>query len=470
MSNIVVSQPLHHPASHVAYGTTPTSCYGDPRYLGVYNGTAYDGLTILGVDDVHSCGRMVHYTACSGSGTLVVVYETNATPHPVIKHGASCYAENGTITGFLDVVPATAVVPVPGCQDVACTPADPDGPSFVYFSSEGQEVGVLFEHLNTGTAHYGVAPKRVDSGLNGLTEGSVQFPLTHPRHTLLSVPGTGVLLFTIEQAIFFKSVILERGGQEIRYGLGAFDERLALAVQTGDVVYLAAASRTGRLLSHAVGVRVRVRWQPYVATPRLYDTGTLHQSGTLRALGFCGLVPHQKYTFFGTLPTDTTVTGLLNPDTAVTVQGADTGEMLVVRLRSQGDAAPPTPELPWYAGSAMQSPMIFRFYAGREMQGAHGEMDVWLDTNGTFPAAFSLDSYRAVERTESSYRKIQEPGDLPRGCLEVVPAASAFFLPRQYRGPDGRLLTLHSTAPTVERPEGTYTLVAPDPGLSFSIL
>lgn len=469
MSNIVVTQPLHHPAEFVAYGTTPTSCYGEPRFLGEYTGTQYDGLVILGYDDVQNCGKMIEYAPCAGGASLFVVYDNAATPHNYVKFGASCYSFSGTAAGSHALVLAANVTPVPGCSDPACTSVDPEGPSMVYYTQSGQEVGVHFEHLDVGIPHYGVVGRKVDSGLSGLSEGTRRLRFTQSRLYVVQAHGSGTLMVRIEKAHFFKRLIVARGGAEIVYKLSAHDERLTVPVETDDILYLDAAGLTGRLQTFAVNALVQVSWEPYVVLPRLYDTGTLGTGGVVQAVGFCGLTPHQTYTFFGTLPADTSTSGLVNPDTVVTVQGAAQPELLLLRNKGEGDAVA-SPNLSWYAGESLNAPVLFRFYAGREAQGGHGEMDVWLDTDGAFPDKLSLDAYRAIAIEQLSYRKLHEAGDLRRGTLEVQASDAVFYLPQQYRGLDGQLLTFHSAAGTVVHQGGTYTLIGSDPGLSFTVL
>lgn len=469
MSNIVVTQPLHQPADYVAYGTTPNSCYGQPRFLSEYSGTGYDDLLIVGYTDGDFCGKQISYTACESGSLLTVVYDFAASPHDYIKYGEACYSYAGTTSGSESFVLAAEVTPVPSCSDIACTPVDPSGPSLVYFTADGLEAGVFFDHLDTGTAHYGVTPRVVDDGLNGLSAGRVRFRLTQPRMALTTVEGTGTLIFRLERMGFFKRLIQVRSGSETTYKLTAGETTAVVQVEPGDAFYLDASTLTGRLSTFASNAVVEVSWVPYVYQPRHYDTGTLSASGTLLALGFCGLTTHQTYTFFGTLPVDASTTDLVNPDTTVSVQGGGSPEYLLLRNRSAGQADPTTPALPWYGGEGLSAPILFRFYSGREDRGAHGEMDVWLDTDGTFPGTLSVDPYRALVLDGNSYRKVQEAGDIPRGTLEVASSGS-FSLPNQYRGTDGQLLTFANSDSTVVYNAGTYTLIGSDPGLSFNIL
>lgn len=469
MSTVLIPQPLYAPAPYVAYGTNPAHCYSNPILVSENAGTTYDALDVRAYAVSDYCGKLIAYTDCSGGNSLVVAYPAPSSPHPYILYGAACYAYSGTTTstGTASLTFAGSVTPVTGCDDVLCTKADVNGSSYVYFDSEtGQRQAVEFSHLDVGIPHFGVAPRRQDGATSLPEAGSARVQLIRSQVRLGSSTGTGDLVFTFSSTPFSKDLVIERAGVQSVHSLSAYQRTFAASVQPADIFYVRVVGSSGQLPPQAKGAALSVSWVPYVALPRVYDTVSIAQSGTVLALGFCGLTSHQNYTFYGTLPADVISSHPQNPGGLVTFQGAAEPEQLVIRSRGSGMPDTVT-SIPWYGGGSFTSPITVRFYAAIPDLDAHGEMDLWLDSAGTFPGALRVDGYRTLVASGSSYRKTAETGDVARNSLEV--ASTVNFLPRVFGASDGELAVVQSQAGTVTLDSKVFLLQGTDQGISYQI-
>ena len=469
MSTVLIPQPLYAPAPYVAYGTNPAHCYANPIQVSENVGTAYDSLDVRAYATSDYCGKLISYTDCSGGNSLVVAYPAPSSPHAYVLYGATCYAYNGTTTsvGTASLTVAGSITPVAGCDDVLCTKADANGNSYVYFDGEtGQRQAVEFSHLDVGIPHFGVAPQRQDGSTTLPAAGTARVHLVRSLVRLGSSTGTGDLVFTFSPTPFSKDLVIERAGIQYAHSLSAHQRTFIASVQPADIFYVRVVGASGQLPPQAKGAALLVSWMPYVALPRVYDSVSLGYSGTVLALGFCGLTSHQDYTFYGTLPSDVVSSHPQNPGGLVTFQGAAEPEQLVIRSRGSGMPSVAT-SLPWYGGGAFTSPITVRFYATIPDLDAHGEMDLWLDSDGTFPGVLRVDSYRTLVASGSSYRKTTEIGDAARNSVEVASAVS--YLPRVFGASDGELAVVQSQAGTVTLDSKVFLLQGTDQGIAYQV-
>jgi hypothetical protein len=362
------------------------------------------------------------------------------------------------------VVSVSDVTVVADCQDVACTGSNFLGDAMLYTLSEtGSLARVAFDGLDMGIPHFGVAVKATSTGLNGLAAGSLAFVISKSRQTIIrQVAGTGVLAFGLTLTGTDKTFIRKRGGTETRYFLPAGRGSVTIDVVPGDTIYL----DFGR-----VGVRTFKRpcvvvWQPRVAPLREYDTAVLNESGSIKALGFCGLTNRSDYTVFSTLPVDAQTDDVVNPDALVTVSGSDGIQYALVRNAAYNEAKPPLP-FNWYAGQTLNGSMTFHFYASRKTYGAHGEMDVWTTTDGTFPEFFRISEFFGLSGS-NAVRVDSQDGDIRRNGLQVVASLDGIERPGQYRASDGELRTFDPQSGTVST-DKIFSLVGIDEGISFKI-
>jgi hypothetical protein len=363
-----------------------------------------------------------------------------------------------------------SVTPVSDCYDPVCTKADVTGDSFVYnFPSQSLRVAVEFPHLDRGIARWGVVPAAQDAPASAPLPGQAQVSIRRPLSQLATITGTGQIVLTMPSTSYVKDILVERGGSFVAtLALGVSTTAATLNVENGDILWLRVEASTGRVPSSAAGKVFKVTWEPVLTLPKLYDTGTLQAAGTLQALGFCGLTPYQDYVFYGTLPVDTVSEHPLNPASLVTVQGASGPESLVIRNRGSGMQTPES-AWPWYAGGALSSPVLFRFYAVNPNLDAHGEMDVWLDSDGTFPSSLKIDEFRALLSDGSSYRKTAEVGDTPRNSVQIASTLTGVYMPGVYAASDGELRSIKSLSPTVASDSKTFVRQGTDQGLSYTI-
>lgn len=372
---------------------------------------------------------------------------------------------------FNTVVSVGSVTPVLNCADVLCTGSVTTGDSYIYEDVEtGSRVNVYFDSLDLGVPHFAVSAQVISEGTSGLTSGRVTLRFTKPRQYIMSVGGTGQLRFALGLVGIPKKLILVRGGLEIEHAMTISQPTIVLNVMPGDAVYVDVGTPFGGLSKRIAGKYVAVVWVPKVTLPKLYATATLNESGSIRALGFCGLNNRQDYRVYTTLPADGSTADVVNPDAVVTAQGASSAELVLVRNRAFGDVLPPLPEgLAWYAGETLTQPITFKFYAAREAYGAHGEMDVWVQTAGTFPANFKVSDYKVLSSGTFSERVLPQVDDTSRNSLRVVGSTAGLQVPRVYTAPDGEQRSIHSTLPSLVLDGKTFTLNRPDPGISFTV-
>ena len=407
-ANIYVPQPFGQPAPYVALASAPAFCYQNPVPQVNVNGTcvslaAYSGTTaveLLAFSGTALCGNAYAYSACQTSYapclgydcSIVVVYPVAGSPHPDIEYGGNCYFYSGSTQdyGTRSVVPVASVTPVTGCLDPACSQYNAAGDVIVYNDTQtGLEVPVRFDYLGYGIGLYGVAPERIDNWTGGLTAGSttVLFKLD-PQELFYTANGTGEMLFTFGLPAVPKQLVQCRAGVSTTYSFTGPSRMLSLL--PGDTVFLRLANFYNRLPPQYRGFACSASWQPLPVLPRLYDTVTVPFSGSavINAVGFCAYTAQGEYSFFGTLPSAGPSAGPINPDSYVTVTGQDGQEYSLISSYAYGDLNVYINEsLPWYSGTLLNGPFVFKFYAGRTVFGAHGEMDLWLEVPGTTLAA-----------------------------------------------------------------------------------
>lgn len=372
---------------------------------------------------------------------------------------------------YATVISVGSTTPAADCEDVLCTGSTPFGDSYVYEDLEnGSRVHVYFERLDLGVPFFAVSPTTVSEGTSGLSEGQATLRFDHPRKLVMTVAGTGQLRFKVGLAGIPKKLVQVRAGTETIHALSTTQTSRVLTVQPGDQIYIDVGTPFGGLSKRIADRSAVIAWVPKITLPKLYATGTLEQSGSIRALGFCGLTNQQGYTVFDVLPADTSTAGLVNPDAVVTAHGANSAEYVLIRNRAAGDVYPPLPDgLSWYGGQTLTAPIVFSFYAAREFYGAHGEMDVWVQTAGTFPQYFKVSPYKVLGTGSYSERVAEQVDDTSRNSLRVVETPTGLYLPRVYTADDGERRTIHSTLDSTVLDGKTFNILRPDPGISYRI-
>jgi hypothetical protein len=506
---VQVPQPLDFPAPLIAYGTNPSRCFHNPVFTTEVAKTTFFPTTadttaitadstiftadvtgimvasgsivvdLLSYSNADLCGTPQLYNECNGASDIIVVYPFATSPHSFVSYGSVCYGLVGTLAdyGTRTVTLAGSVTPVASCADVICTGSDASGSSFAYFDNEtDQQVNVKFDRLDLGIAHYGIAPAKIDPGTNNLSGGQ-RFVIfsAKPRVLLIgSVPGTGKFKFVVGLFGFTKRLIVQKqSGQQTKYEMGPGHVSQIVDVQAGDAVLLDIGNPFGVLTGRTRGLKTNVTWEPVVILPRKYDEFTFDFSGSssLIAAGFCGLTNRLAYTLYDSLPVDTSTDSVVNPDNIVTVQSSGSAELVLMRVRAIGDLPPQLPGgLAWYAGEVLSSPVTFRFYTGREAQGAHGEMDVWINSDGSFPGFLNAGQYRVLVSGTSSYRRASTLTDTTRGALRVASGTNSTHLPNVYVGDGGQLITVDSNGSFVIYQGGLFERTVVDPGLSYRII
>lgn len=456
--NVVVPQPMGFPAPYIAFGSNPARCYHSPVATVTVDGTlitlaAYtgsDAVDLVGYSGTERCGYSYGYTACQANYapctayacSIVVVYPVSSSPHTVVEYGGHCYYFNGSTTeyGTRLAVSAAAVNPVIDCYDPACNQFNASGSVVVYNDKQTfLEVPVLFDHLDYGTAHYGVAAAVLDDWSGGLKAGQKSCMFHRdPVVLMYTSEGTGSMMFEFGLSGVRKQILVDRAGVHTLYSPGMGGTRATVTLQPGDKVYMCVFDAYRRLPLQYRNLRFTVRWHPLLYLPRLYDTVVMPFTGSsaINAVGFCAYTDQGDYTFYGTLPFNGTMTGPVNPDSIVTVT-SDAQEYLLVAARNTGDVTMfQLGGVPWYSGQVINGPFTFKFYAGREAFGAHGEMDVWLDAEGTFPGYLRAGAFDVVQLSGTAYRKDASPTDTHRNSYSVVTqeVAAAITWPCVYVG------------------------------------
>jgi hypothetical protein len=482
VTKINVAQPFGFPAPFVAYGAAPARCYGDPKAQAYYNGTNVSTAAFTGTQAIDLwayqttdfCGESYLYNACVASAayaaSLVVVYPTASTPHAYLSYGDRLYTFAGTVDdyGSRMLVSAADVMPALDCE----LNASVNGDSVVYIDTQtGIEVPVRFDHLAEGIAHYGVASEIIDDWNDGVTDGRRSVGLNRADTLIYSSTGTGKLIFDVGLA-YPKSLVRERAGVLTAYTMPSATYRQLVQVIPGDKVYLRVSDAYGRLPHQLTGKTVAVSWQAIPALPRLYHAALLEYEGSsaINAVGFCAYTNQGEYVFYGTLPYKGSMSGPVNPDSIVTVTAEGT-EYNLISASAVGDVnSYELTHLPDYAGQLLNGPFLFKFYAGREAFGAHGEMDVWLDTDGEFPNYFRAGQFSAL--SVGTYRRDVAPTDTHRNSFAVAASETVVdaVWPQLAVAADGEVISAYNPTGYFVYGGKTFNAVAPDPGLSYSII
>lgn len=446
-SNVKVAQPLYAPAPFIALQTDQAVCYANPSFIQQITGTAMAGTlpAVFPYTGTTGCGVGYVYDNCNGTGVgLAVIYPLASSPHDFVGYGDYCWEFTGSVADLrpYTVVEAASVTPIVGCS--VCSGTDPNGSAVAYLDQEtGQTAYVNFPYLETGDSRWGVAGEKFDNGPVGLTDGSTRYTLRNsPLLSVATFSASGTLSFTTSHASFHRRLLRIRNGIGTEFKLSPGVAQTRFGVEPGDVVKLDYYQLSKTLLASPVGF---VAWKAIIELPRVYDTVVMQlpAPAILTALGFCGLSQQSDYAFFQPLPSDVTQT-LPNPDTFVTVSGTTVAsELLLLRTRANGDIAPAVPPYPWYAGQPLAGPVTFKFYASRQIQGQHGEMDVW--TSGT----------NAVWQTEDGASVWQTEDGASAWQLEQAPSAQALW-PSYFADGDYRSLGLRQPVHRMTA-SGSYT-------------
>jgi hypothetical protein len=267
-----------------------------------------------------------------------------------------------------------------------------------------------------------------------------------------------------------KLVVSNGSGQQV-YDAGIGGTRVTVLLQIGDIVYLRLADAYGRLPKMQQNRVVAVLWHPVIPLPRLYDTAVVGYSGTtsINALGFCAYTNEGIYSFYGSLPVSGSMAGPVNPDSWVTVTGQDGQEYNLISMRSIGDTQVYPVGQPWYGGQSLVGPFTFKFYAARQVAGFHGEMDVWFNTDGTFPAYLRAGRFDAIELNGTlTYRKDSTPFDTLRNSYTAYGTGT---WPSIYTAADGQVISADYSVNTAVYDGKTFSAAhVLDQGLSYEIV
>lgn len=494
--SIIVPQPFGFPAPYVAHGDNPSRCFavqaaytevsGTNISLAHFTGT--EGTDLLSYNNGSLCGSgylyrdcQTHYAACAAyTCSLIVVYPVVGSPHATIEYGGRCYYYSGSTSnyGTWSVVSVASVNAVADCYDPACNQYNASGSVAVYNDTQtGLEVPVRFSHLDVGIAHYGVADQEIDEATSGLQEGSKNIVFTTEASVLVyTATGIGSMMFEFNLSGAAKQVVVIRAGYQFVFSPGIGGSRQTVELQTGDQVYLRIADPYGRLPLQYRNTRVAVRWHPILFLPRVYDTVVVPYSGStaIRALGFCAYTTQGVYSFYGTLPFNGSMTGPVNPDSLVTIT-ASGQEYNLLSVRAIGDVNLfPLSSLPWYSGQTLSGPFTFKFYAAREAFGAHGEMDVWFNSNGTFPPFLRAGQFDVLRLSGTYYRKDSAPTDTNRNSYAVAASAEVEW-PCVYAASDGQVISADANSGSIVY--NSKTFLAPswpvptfDSGFSYTVI
>lgn len=461
---ILTSQPLNFPPPVVALEENIARCYQNPSFIEELNGTIIG--TAAQVVSLPHCGVAYQYTEHDGVDQIVVIFGTGS--YSSLEYDNRCWEDPAVVTtaGTLPILGQDDVVESTGCARLDVT-----GPSVLYAEVfTGQQVNVQFDHLDLGIPYYGVSPDVVDDGDDGLVAGEIRLTFNNPVKTVIqSVSGTGLLEISTDLTGTAKTFRLYRNGAEVdSISLRTMERRARLSVEPGDRIEVDISNRQGRLTVLTKNLTALFRYYPVVQLPRLYYTGTLSGSGSssIQAVAFAGLSNRTDASVYTSFPADTSQS-YPNPESIVTVQGATGGEVALVRCRAIGDIAPRLPVAvdSFYAGENLDLPLIFRFYAGREAVGMHGEMDVWLEFDGTFPQYLKIDDARAFEIVGDGTRRTGDLDDISRNSLRVTDNLVGIDQINVYVNSEGRRIYAASSA-TVLIVDGTeYTSIGAATGI-----
>ena len=419
-----VLQPLGFPAPFVAPIGADTDCYGNPSFMGEYLGGDTDAAdAVLAYSGTTGCGIAYQYNPCAATTPqqLAIVYPAAAVPHPAISYQNSCYGLVGLVedTSRLIGVTASEITPVAGCLDAVCTGSNPAGGSVDYFDQENLDVvTVSFPGLDHGVPFFGVVPAASAQGWGLTPPGSVKWQVgTAPIYIYTAVENV-TLTVDITPTNILRDLVLTRNLVRQHYRFYAGLGSAQIPVQAGDVLTLEFA----RTKTYA-GIQGQVSWSKRVPIPIRYDSVSFTlpgATGTLTALGFCGLDSRQDYSFFGILGGPAVAMDLPNPDLVTVKDSSSLPEMVLVRTAPAQEPLVPV-SMPAYAGQQLTSPVVFNFYAARSIDGAHGEMDVWLNTsNPAFPPFLTDGPFKSLALTDGYYRKNTQQSDTSRRGLTVA--------------------------------------------------
>lgn len=485
LASVVVFQQQHFPAPVIALASSPSRCYHNPAFVRtlVENyGTVSDGVggTYYGSYalpvELATCGVSYLYEACNGNEQIVVVNESS----PTVYYGGQCWTNPQVVVDYgttVQRVAGTDVTPVSGCQDYLCSGSNSSGLTIGYVDQQlGSAVNVRFNNLDVGIPYYGVIGENIDDGETGLAPGQVtiQFDSNHRSQTIIqSVSAPGRLELTVGVTGTPKRLILTRGGVDTVYNLTQGVNRTFLDVLAGDRLRLELATIRANTAKMSGRVSGYAKWKSVPLSLRKYDEVSFDYVGTtaIKAVGFCGLAARTPYEFYGTLPA-VEASVYPNPDTYMTAQGATGPEYVLVTSFASGDRIPSGPAgTTTYAGQSLPGPITFRFYTGRGAAGAHGEMDVWLDTPGQFPVALAAGRYSLLARPDDWYRRDDQVGDTSRAALTVAQNGVIYTLPGVYASADGKTVVVAGVPQDTIIVSGvTYALSGTAYGLAHTVI
>lgn len=479
-TGIIVFQPLHFPSPVVVLADNVSRCYGTPAFIqqvfedyGTVSSSGTDVLARYVIPVATAlCGVAYLYESCNGNDELIVVNGGDDS----IFYGGQCWhnpqaiAHHGTDT---PVIAGTDTLTVASCFATICNGTDPEGPSVVYTDQQsGAEVVVRFEVPSI--PHFGIAPESIDDGTNGLTDGStgINFVNGATRQTIMRVPAPGRLEMLVSLLGHKKRLLLTSAGVTTTYRLPASKNTLFLDVLAGDTIEIEIDDHRPNP-SRRSDARVNgfAYWKSSPLSLRLYDTAVYDYDGTtaIQSVAFTGVgdrIPAALYSVPSTASTP-----YPNPDTYLTVQGEGSSEFVIINSHAPGDQVPTGPaDTELYTGQLLVGPLTFRFYTGRGGAGAHGEMDVYLDTDGEFPERLSAGPYRALVRQEPLVRRGEQTGDVLRETLAVAQAGVDYVLPSVYVSEEGKKVVVSGMPQDTFTQNGTeYAFVGTAYGLAYEI-
>lgn len=465
---VCVTQPLYSPAPYVAHGTNISQCYQTPEFI-QEGSVPGDFISVPG----GLCGDAYLYFRCDIKDTAIIVYPCNTVAHSRISYGDYCYALSGPARTYgrtTIILPVGSVAPVPDCLDILCTGSNTNGDAFVYFDAQTDDmVKVTFEGLANGVPTFGVAPSKVDLGTT-LESGASAVKFVHTgRMNFLRSVSSGALTITVDLPLLNKKIVVQRGQTYVDYPMPVGVTSVDVTVQPGDSLLLD-VSVYGGFTKRLRNLSTLVRWTPKVAIPRLFDTAYGSISGTyaVTAVGFTGPTDRMPYQTYSPVPFDAEVT-TVNPDSLVTIKGVGvpTPEYALVRCRSVGEVLPVLPSgVDWYSAQTFTGQVEFNFYALRNKQGSHGEMDVWFSAAGDFPEYLLSRPYRALRRDTRSYR-CDSPTAASRNSFAASASIDNAALPNVYAdATTGQVISSVASSFYIHKGSATFTKQRQDIGIS----
>ena len=455
-TTINLPQPLGFPAPFIAYTDNQAECYYQPIFLNEIT-TDSPQPAVFSYSGTTGCGIGYRYDACGQAKSLAVIYPQSTVPHSTVAFGGTCWGFTGSIADLrpYQVVNVTDVAAVTSCTDVICTGSNPTGSSVLYEDQQSNApVTVQFPHLERGIPAFGVASERFSVGYGLTPPGKLDYMVWDSSTVPLFTAKEDVTInIDITPHNIWRDLVVVRSGQRLHYKIVPGLPNVDLPLLAGDRVSL----EFDNYFSQYRGKNGEVTWQRVICKPVLYDSAVLSfsDSQAITALGFTGLTNRQDYTFYGTLPANVE-TDLPNPDSLLTVQETGGKEMLLVQTEAISETHLPA-NWPLYNGKKLASPVTFRFYANRTIAGQHGEMDVWLEQDQSFPAYLKVSPFKVLTYGAYSYRKTSQFGDVARRGLRVVPGPDTIQFPNVYVASDGERISAVSSASSVTVQGKTFT-------------